>query len=317
MSYALHSGLHGHGMDTLSRTLSRPRADPDQGRCWAAANRPSPSTGCPSTRRRLRRRGCRHHAAALASLQAAPAPGPRHHRLRDAGTPAGPGAGTDGTARHQGRPRHAERMSGRSPRRWPRWRPRSTKWRARIQRRNRPSSWARSCSTSWLRGRQEGQDRRLCHRRRRARGSGDGTRPARPGARLAAGGQAQIHLHGCVAGPHPPRYGPRAHLLRPDRGGTGRLSSTDPNLQNIPVRSEEGRRIREAFVAEPGHVLLSLDYSQIELRILAHVADLPALKQAFADGQDIHAMTASEMFDVPLDEMTPETRRRPRRSISG
>ncbi|MEP2029822.1 MAG: DNA polymerase I [Paracoccaceae bacterium] len=91
---------------------------------------------------------------------------------------------------------------------------------------------------------------------------------------------------------------------------TGRLASTDPNLQNIPVRTEEGRRIREAFVAEPGNVLVSLDYSQIELRILAHIAKIPALKQAFADGLDIHAMTASEMFDVPLDEMTPDIRRR-------
>jgi len=91
---------------------------------------------------------------------------------------------------------------------------------------------------------------------------------------------------------------------------TGRLASTDPNLQNIPIRTEEGRRIREAFVAEDGNVLVSLDYSQIELRILAHIADIPQLKQAFADGQDIHAMTASEMFDVPLDEMTPEIRRR-------
>ncbi|MGV6813036.1 MAG: DNA polymerase I [Brevirhabdus sp.] len=90
---------------------------------------------------------------------------------------------------------------------------------------------------------------------------------------------------------------------------TGRLASTDPNLQNIPVRSEEGRRIREAFVAEPGRVLVSLDYSQIELRILAHVAGIDALKQAFRDGHDIHAMTASEMFDVPLDEMTPDIRR--------
>ena len=90
---------------------------------------------------------------------------------------------------------------------------------------------------------------------------------------------------------------------------TGRLSSTDPNLQNIPIRTEEGRRIREAFVAEEGKVLVALDYSQIELRLLAHIADLPALKQAFKDGHDIHAMTASEMFDVPLDEMTPDIRR--------
>ncbi|MCI5086899.1 MAG: DNA polymerase I [Rhodovulum sp.] len=90
---------------------------------------------------------------------------------------------------------------------------------------------------------------------------------------------------------------------------TGRLASTDPNLQNIPVRSEEGRRIREAFVAAPGRKILSLDYSQIELRILAHVAGIDTLKQAFRDGQDIHAMTASEMFDVPLDEMTSDIRR--------
>ncbi|MEM9139252.1 MAG: DNA polymerase I, partial [Pseudomonadota bacterium] len=90
---------------------------------------------------------------------------------------------------------------------------------------------------------------------------------------------------------------------------TGRLASTDPNLQNIPVRTEEGRAIRTAFVAEPGNVILSLDYSQIELRILAHIADIPALKQAFRDGLDIHAMTASEVFGVPIDGMDPMVRR--------
>jgi DNA polymerase-1 len=90
---------------------------------------------------------------------------------------------------------------------------------------------------------------------------------------------------------------------------TGRIASTDPNLQNIPIRTEEGRRIREAFIADEGNVLVSLDYSQIELRILAHVADIPALKKAFAEGLDIHAMTASEMFGVPIEGMDPSVRR--------
>ncbi|MDQ0455373.1 DNA polymerase-1 [Rhizobium paknamense] len=91
---------------------------------------------------------------------------------------------------------------------------------------------------------------------------------------------------------------------------TGRLSSSEPNLQNIPVRTAEGRKIRTAFISTPGHKLLSADYSQIELRVLAHVAEIPQLRQAFADGVDIHAMTASEMFGVPVEGMPSEVRRR-------
>ncbi|MBL6952280.1 MAG: DNA polymerase I [Alphaproteobacteria bacterium] len=91
---------------------------------------------------------------------------------------------------------------------------------------------------------------------------------------------------------------------------TGRLASTDPNLQNIPIRTEEGRRIRKAFIAAPGHKLLSADYSQIELRILAHIADIPALREAFHAGHDIHAMTAAQVFGLPMENMDPMIRRR-------
>jgi DNA polymerase-1 len=91
---------------------------------------------------------------------------------------------------------------------------------------------------------------------------------------------------------------------------TGRISSTDPNLQNIPIRTVEGARIRKAFVAAPGYRLVSADYSQIELRLLAHVANIPALKESFSKGEDIHARTASEVFGVPMASMDGATRRR-------
>ena len=107
---------------------------------------------------------------------------------------------------------------------------------------------------------------------------------------------------------------PRTHRVHTSyamaSAATGRLASTDPNLQNIPIRTEEGRKIRKAFVAEPGHQLVSLDYSQIELRLLAHMADIPVLKQAFWDGQDIHALTASQVFGIPLDQLDTATRRK-------
>ena len=90
---------------------------------------------------------------------------------------------------------------------------------------------------------------------------------------------------------------------------TGRLSSSDPNLQNIPIRTEDGRKIREAFIADKEHVLLSVDYSQVELRLIAEMADVKALKQAFKDGVDIHALTASQVFGVPLEEVSGEIRR--------
>lgn len=91
---------------------------------------------------------------------------------------------------------------------------------------------------------------------------------------------------------------------------TGRLSSIDPNLQNIPVRTEDGRLIRTAFVADSGNLLLSVDYSQIELRLVAEIAGIAALKQAFHDGVDVHALTASQVFGVPMELMTPDIRRK-------
>ena len=91
---------------------------------------------------------------------------------------------------------------------------------------------------------------------------------------------------------------------------TGRLSSTDPNLQNIPIRTEEGKKIRNSFITDEGCQLVSLDYSQIELRLLAHIGDVNELKEAFKKNEDIHKKTASQIFNIPIEKINSELRRK-------
>ena len=167
--------------------------------------------------------------------------------------------------------------------------------------------------------------RRQAHQDRAVGDAGGSARRSRC-QRGAARGRAPPHQHACSSGassrscarPTPTRCRAssiprRAASTPPTRSAattTGRLASSEPNLQNIPIRTEEGREIRTAFVAEKGKKLVSADYSQIELRVLAHIADIPQLRQAFEEGLDIHAMTASEMFGVPVEGMPAEVRRR-------
>ena len=128
---------------------------------------------------------------------------------------------------------------------------------------------------------------------------------------MAAADEAEVDLHRRAAAATSIQTTGRIHTSYALASTTtGRLASTDPNLQNIPIRTKEGREIRTAFIAERGHKLISADYSQIELRVLAHVADIPQLQQGLRRGLDIHAMTASEMFGVPLKDMPAEVRRR-------
>ena len=124
---------------------------------------------------------------------------------------------------------------------------------------------------------------------------------------MANGLKAQVDLHGCTPDASTPQR-PHPHNLQPSSRRNGRLSSTEPNLQNIPIRTPIGQRIRDAFVPEAGHVLLAADYSQIELRVLAHLADDAAMISAFQDGADIHLRTAQELFSVQEEDVSREQR---------
>ncbi|XMR54965.1 DNA polymerase [Escherichia coli] len=123
------------------------------------------------------------------------------------------------------------------------------------------------------------------------------------------GGEAEVDLHRQAAADDRPETG-RVHTSYHQAvTATGRLSSTDPDLQNIPVRSEEGRRIRQAFIAPEDYVIVSADYSQIELRIMAHLSRDEGLLKAFAEGEDIHRVTAAEVFGLPLETVSSDQRR--------
>jgi DNA polymerase-1 len=133
--------------------------------------------------------------------------------------------------------------------------------------------------------------------------------PCRAPCWTGASSQAQDHLRGRADGADRGRRA-RPHRLLHGHHQHRPLSSTEPNLQNIPIRTEEGARLRRAFVAEPGHLLISADYSQIELRLLAHMAEVPSLIEAFERGEDIHARTAADIFGMPLEAVDREARRR-------
>jgi DNA polymerase-1 len=308
MSYAMNAGLHGHGMDALAeRYLAHPipikeligsgKSQITFDRWRSTRPRPTPPR-MPISR-------CGSGTCSSRSCT-----GAGDDRLRDAGTPAGAGAGADGAAGIKVDRDTLSRMSNAFAQKMAGLEAEIHELAGETFNVGSPQAAGRDpVRQDGPGGRQEGQDREVFHRRRCARGPRDGPRPA---ARVLDWRQLsklkstytdalQDHINAETG---------RVHTSYVIAGAnTGRLASTDPNLQNIPVRTEEGRRIREAFVAEEGKVLVSLDYSQIELRILAHIADIDALKQAFREGQDIHAMTASEMFNVPLDEMTRMVRR--------
>ena len=312
MSYVLDAGRGKHNMDDLAEALLgyqsiRAEQVTGTGKASRAVRSCDDREG-----QRARRRSRRHHAPALEGAEGAARRRACRHRLRHPGTAAHFGAGTHGAPRHLDRPPGAVAAVGRV-------RPEAGRTGRRDRQARRPAAQSRQPEATGRRavrldgpaGRHQDQDRAVGDRRPRAGRTGrTGPRAAAENSRLAAGVQTALDLHRSAAGLRQRRDPPRPYVYALAATTTGRLSSSEPNLQNIPVRTEEGRKIRRAFIAEPGTKLVSADYSQIELRLLAEVAEVPALRKAFRDGLDIHAMTASEMFGVPVKDMPGEVRRR-------
>ncbi len=262
---------------------------------------------------RIRGRGRRRDAAAVGGAQAAARRQPHGHRLRDARAPAGRGARPHGAARHLDRPPGAL-----APLR--RVRPKGRRARGRDQEAGRAS---RSIPGSPKQlgdilfgkmGLPGGKKTKTGAWSTSASVLEDLAEQGNELSQKILDWRQVSKLRSTYTDALPGFVNPRTHRVHTGYAlaatTTGRLSSSEPNLQNIPIRTEEGRKIRRAFIADPGFKLVSADYSQIELRLLAEIADIAALKQAFRDGLDIHAMTASEMFGVPVEGMPGEVRRR-------
>ncbi len=313
LSFDLEGSSHGHGMDELSDLHLGHKTITYEEVCGSGKNQITFDRVPLDKATDYAGRGRRGDAAPAPAVQAAPARRAHGHGLRNPRPAADPRAVRHGARRHQGRPRRARaderrirpahgRSRGRNPKPWP----------GRNSMSARPNNWARCCSTS-----------SACPAARKA------PRPAPmpPAPTCSKRWRRSTRCRKkCSTGarsassraPMPMRWSrrsiPRTGRVHTSYGlagaSTGRLSSNDPNLQNIPIRTEEGRRIRKAFIADQGHVLISADYSQIELRLVAHVADIDGLKRAFAEGADIHAITASQVFGIPVDGMDPMVRRR-------
>ena len=315
MSYALDAGAlkHGHGLGELASDLLGHERIEFKAVAGTGKDKVDLRPRADRPRHRLRRGGRRPRAPPLELLQGAASRRARHARLRAAGAAAGAGARPHGAARHQGRPAdpvaplgELRAEGGGGSRR------RSTRWRGRSSTSAPPSSSATSCSaSSALAG---GKKTKTGQWSTDVKVLEELAEEGVPIARKIVEWRQLTKLKSTYTDAMPGYINPETGRVHTDYAlastSTGRLSSSEPNLQNIPIRTEEGRAIRRAFIADDGHKLVSADYSQIELRVLAHMADIPQLAKAFDDGLDIHAMTASEMFGVPVEGMDPNVRRR-------